>query len=320
MKTLAEGSRTGCDRVAQSIIWPNFYVVGAPKCGSTSIWAYLRKHPQVFLPEMKEPAFFMTAPQPPRLEADFCTGNLEAYQRLYQGAKGFKAIGDASAGYLRDPNVPGRIHEVCPHARIVILLRDPVERAYSHYFMYEGKRKSKKPASSFLEAIQRDNSEFIKVNNYNKSFPVMFVELGLYYEQVLRYFQTFGREQVGIYFFEDLEKDTQGVMAAICRHIGVDPALLDTKEMERVHLAGLLPRAGWLYRTAQSALSLELRQRILPPSVRRWMSTSPLLYKRYTQPRDEQAARYLQSIFEPDLCRLEELLGRKLPGLRRSWI
>jgi hypothetical protein len=269
---------------------------------------------------LKEPAFFMTIHRPPAFEEDFCAGNLEAYQNLYRDANGCKAVGDASAGYLWDRNVPQRIHEVCPQARILILLRDPVERAYSHYFMYEGKRKSKKPGSSFLEAIQRDNSEFIKVNNYNKLFPVMFVELGLYYEQVHRYIQTFGREQVGIYLFEDLEKDTQGVMAAICRHIGVDPSLLDTKELNQVHLAGLVPRAGFLYRTAQSALSLEMRQRILPPSVRKWMSTSPLLYKHYTQPRDEQAARYLQSIFEPDLCRLEELLGRKLPELRRSWI
>jgi hypothetical protein len=303
----------------QSLIWPNFYVVGAAKCGTTSVWAYLRKHPQVFLPELKEPAFFMTTPKPATRDRDFCAGNLEAYQRLYEDAKNYKAVGDASAGYLRDPNAPGRIHEVCPDARIVILLRDPVARAYSHFYMLQGKKK-RSDLSSFVEAIQRDNSEIINVTNYNTLFPILFVEMGMYYEQVRRYIETFGRGQVAIYLSADLNKDTRGTMAAICRHIGVDPALLDTNELHRAHLAALVPRAKWLYSVAQVAFSRKLRQKLLPPRVRDWMSNTPLLYKRYAQVRDEKATRYLQSIYEPDLCRLEELLGRKLPELRSSWI
>ncbi len=68
--------------------WPNLYIVGAPKCGTTSVAEYLRKHPQVFIPEMKEPHFFMTVRRPPKLPGDHCLGDLDAYQSLYRKANG----------------------------------------------------------------------------------------------------------------------------------------------------------------------------------------------------------------------------------------
>ena len=284
-------------------MWPNFYVVGAAKCGTTSVWAYLKKHPEVFLPEIKEPSFFTKELPRPGLEDFVCTGNEEKYHRLYRRAKGYRAIGDSSALYLWDPVSPGWIRDVCPHARIVILLRDPVERAYSHYWMIARAEKNVPP---FFEAIQLDS--------------LGTVGGGLYFAQVRRYLETFGREQVGIFLFENLKKDPQGIMSAICSHIGVDPALLDVRKNARVHNAGQAPRVKWLYNAARAALSPRLRLRILPPSVHEWIRSSTLLYKRYKPPKDERASRYLQDIYEPDLCSLEELLGRKLPELRKSWV
>jgi hypothetical protein len=298
-----------------SNVWPNFFVVGAAKCGSTSVWKYLKRHPQVFIPEMKDPSFFISTPRAPG--RDHCAGNLEAYQNVYREAKGYKAIGDTTVGYLFDRNAARGIHAVCPHARIVILLRDPVARAYSNYYMYERYGVER---SSFFEAVQRDHSKAIEANNWSGLFPQLYVELGLYYEQVLRYIETFGREQVGIYLFEDMQKDTRGLMSEICGHIGVDPALLDSKELARVHNPGRVPRVRWLYNIARAVLSLKVRRRILSPSVSEWLGETPLFYKRYKQPRDQRATKYLQSIYEPDLCRLEALLGRKLPALRSTWV
>jgi len=297
------------------LIWPNFYVVGAPKCGTTSIWAYLRKHPQVFLPKFKEPSYFISAPPLSGPQDAHCNGNLERYQDLYRNASGYKAVGDCSPGYLLDRVSAQRIHEVCPDARIVIILRDPVERAYSHYYIFAllGKEKA-----SFFEAVKRDNSASLvpgaPANNY------LYLDTGFYYEQVLRYIDTFGRDQVGIYLFEDLEKDPSSVMTAICKHIGVDPTRLDADELAQVHNAGRVPRAKWLYDAVRSTFSYKLRRKIIPESVRLWLRSTPLLYKRDKPPRDERAAKYLQSVYEPDLCKLEELLGRKFPELRRTWI
>src|ERR1700722_16339843 len=103
----------------QDLIWPNFYIVGAVKCGTTSLWAHLRQHPEVFLPEMKEPHFFATniGPTPPAAKSLHCPGDLGTYQRLYTSSSSFPAIGDASPSYLADEDAPRRIHEVCPLAR-----------------------------------------------------------------------------------------------------------------------------------------------------------------------------------------------------------
>lgn len=298
----------------EHIIWPNFFIVGASKAGTTSAWAYLRKHPQIFLPRMKEPSYFVSAPQPPGLESYYCTANLTVYRELYKNAAGYKAIGDASTAYLWDREVAARLHAVAPQARIVILLRDPVERAYSQYCMLGRANMDPLP---FAEAVHRDNSESVNSNYWWNDW--IYVERGLYYEQVRRYIELFGREQVGIFFFEDLAKDPLSVMQAICRHIGVDPALLDPSGFDRAHNASLVPRSKWLYDLLRFAVPHGLRRAILPIAAREWLQTTSLFYRRDKPPIDAKTARYLQSIYEPDLCRLEELLGRKLPQLRAKW-
>jgi Sulfotransferase family len=298
-------------------MWPNFYIVGAAKCGTTSVWAYLKNHPQVFLPEKpekKEPTYFVTAPVPSHyVPGIYYAGDKEGYLRLYEGAGGYKAVGDASPGYLWDVNAPHRIHDVCPGARIVIMLRDPVERAHSHYLRQAWW--GIEPLS-FLEAIKRDHSG--DPNNWWNRF--MYVEIGLYHEQVKRYIETFGRAQVAIYLLDELEKDSWGVMSAICRHIGVDPALLDKKELRRLHNPSRQPRFKWLYSGVRRIFPLKVRKRILSESMRSWMSYNPVFYKPEKPNFGAEAAKYLQSIYEPDVCRLEELLDRKLPELRKSWI
>lgn len=293
--------------------WPNFFIVGAAKCGTTSVWEYLRTHPDVFFPKVKEPTYFVSVPALPGDEWTYFAGNKEGYLGLYEGCDGYKAVGDASPGYLWDVNAPRMIHDVSPNAKIVILLRDPIERAQSHYLRM--KWWGFDPLS-FPEAIKRDNSQNPK-GWWNK---FLYVETGFYYEQVRRYLELFGKDQVGIYLFDDLEKDTKGVVTAIARHLDLDPALLDQKELERVHNVSRTPRFKWLYDAVRSTFSLRLRMKILPESVRQWMSYNPVFYKPDKPRVEAEASRYLQSIYEPDLCKLEELLKRKLPELRRSWI
>src|SRR5690606_36811858 len=104
----------------------NFIIVGAAKDGTTSLYYYLSQHPEVFLPEDKEPHFFAPAkwcghPVPAR----------ERYESLFDGAAGFKAVGEASTGYLYYRESPGMIHRLIPRCRIVAILRNPVDRAFS---------------------------------------------------------------------------------------------------------------------------------------------------------------------------------------------
>jgi len=257
----------------------------------------------------------MSSPLPHEFDAERFFQAPEKYQRLYEGAVGYKAIGDASTGYLWDPKSAELIHDVCPDAKIVIMLRDPVERAYSHYCMFETVGREK---LSFYEALQRNQRELVTANG--TWHLCMYLEYGYYYEQVLRYIETFGKENVGIFIFDDLNRDPRGVMTAICNHIGIDPALLDEREFSKIHNPGRVPRFRWLYDAARSVFNAKLRTKILPRSVDNWIRWSPLFYKREKPPRDERAARFLQSLYDPDINRLEELLGRKIPELRKTWV
>jgi len=298
----------------ESLVWPTFYIAGGVKCGTTSLYAYLKRHPQVFLPEMKEPHYFATifGAVPTARASMHCPGDLDTYQRIYRPGRDFPAIGDASPSYLWDEGSPRAIHKVCPQARIVILLRDPIERAYSHFLMQVTQAEELLP---FLEALQRDQSAEKKglwISN-------LYVESGLYYSQVRRFLETFGREQVAICFFEDLRKAPFALLAQVTAHIGVAPAAFGGKEISEAHNRYRQPRFPGAIRLANTMLSPEVRRRLIPEPVRRRLRNSSLLYDMKKPPLDDKSRRYLKEIFEPDVSLLEELLGQELPQLRRSW-
>jgi hypothetical protein len=294
---------------------PNFFIVGAVKCGTTSLYEHLKKHPQVFLPEIKEPGYFLSEPLPPRWEADLqCVGDAEAYDRLYEGAAGFKAVGDITPGYLRDKHTPARIHAACPDARIVIMLRDPVARAHSHYLMLL--LKAIETDTSFIQALQRIKEK----GNENWFASYLYIECGRYFAQVQRYLEVFGKEQVLVLLFDELAKNPAGLLTTVARHIGIDPAQFGAANVEKAHNAFRLPRSLTAHRIAHNPVVKAVRKRLLPSGVQQWLRSSRLLYGNRKPPLDQESRRFLQEIYDPDITRLEELLGRKMPQLRKSWI
>ncbi len=283
--------------------WPNFYVVGAAKAGSTSIHEHLSRHPDVFIPTHKEARFFQ--PEHPH------AWSLERFKALYADAKGYKAIGSVTPFYLSDPLVPARIREVCPGAKIIIVLRDPVERAYAFYFsgyLYS----DREPAQSFREALQRykDKSK----NGWEGWDPARdYVEDGLYHSHVSRYLDTFGSEQVLVLLFDDLKKDPNQFLMRIAEHIGVDPGFfkgLDVSEIPNPYHVPKSPAVSWGLRLGV--------HRLLPRSVTRAMR--PIFFNMKKPPLDDESRLWLQQLYDPEITRLEKLLGRQLPELRKSWI
>ena len=101
---------------------PNFFIVGGVKCGTTSLAAALNKHPKIFIPSEKEPHFFAT---------DVGFKRSEEYLRLYRDASNAIALGDASTGYLYDANAGRRIREFDPNSKVIIMLRNPADAAFS---------------------------------------------------------------------------------------------------------------------------------------------------------------------------------------------
>lgn len=289
-----------------AMIWPNFFVVGAPKCGTTSLRAHLKSHPQVYLPKAKEPSYFLrNAPG---------GVTFEEYKLLYESARGYAAIGDVSPFYLWDQDAPNLIYEICPMAKIIVMVRDPLIRAHSHYLMYQ--RLEVEPEPSFYKALQRYHDR--SARNWSASRD--YIEAGMYWSQVRRYREVFGQNQVLVLLSDDLSRDPQRLLAGVASHIGVDPALLDMENASEVHNSFRTPRFPGVYHLLGSSGLKAALLKYSPGPLQNWMRYSPLLYEAKRPPLDDQSRTFLQNIYDPDIKRLEELLGRSLPELRKSWV
>jgi hypothetical protein len=277
--------------------WPNFFIVGAHKGGTSYLYTHLRRHPEIFLPTHKEPAYFQPGSR--------TYVELDEYRALYAGAKGYKAIGEATPYYLPDPEVPPRIQAVSPAAKIIAVLRDPVERAYSHYQM----DRELDCVESFREAIERYEDKSAR----RWSLSQEYIEWGLYHAQVRRYFDTFGRDQALVLPFTDIRKRPNDLLSTIARFLGVDPGFyagLDVAEPIFRYRKPKFAAAGWFQRSGLTIL--------VPNFLKR--AAQPLFFNTEKPAMDAETRRRLQQLYEPDVAGLEELLGRKLPELRESWI
>jgi hypothetical protein len=197
-------------------VLPNFLIVGAAKAGTTFLYYLLQQHPEVFMPERtKEPSFFVH---------NFAFSSWDRYLDLFEGGRGKKAIGEASTAYLTAPESPQWINEKLEDVRIIILLRDPVERAYSLYswMVMEGWEWAPTFERALLEEEKRLPDQFPR-KKWQRGFfwNYMYFRSGLYFEQVKRYIDTFGRERVGVYLFEDLVAQPARTYADVCQFLGI---------------------------------------------------------------------------------------------------
>ncbi|WP_164103336.1 sulfotransferase [Candidatus Laterigemmans baculatus] len=186
-----------------TMVMPNFLVIGAMKSGTTSLWKYLAAHPSVFMTDFKEPGFFAK-------EHTWERG-WGWYQGLFAGAGGAVAIGEASTHYTKTPlheGVAARIAEHLPNVRFIYVMREPLSRAVSHYWHsvhYNDETRS------MARALRRHSH---------------YVDVSCYAMQLEPYFQHFPREQFFLTTFEKLKSDPQTVMRACYRFLRIDPEVV----------------------------------------------------------------------------------------------
>jgi len=169
---------------------PNFFIVGATRCGTSSLYEYLNKTTGIFMSKIKEPAFFSVSIN---RRKHIHTEN--EYLKLFKSAKTGQPIGEATTRYFIDPKSSILIKNRIPNAKIIILLRDPVERAFSSYLYYL-RRENKES----FDLIIKKSMDTDLAGDY---LLHLVVNGGLYYESVKRYIDAFGRDSVKILFFED---------------------------------------------------------------------------------------------------------------------
>ena len=197
---------------------------------------------------MKEPSYFASSlkPVPRKLTNSYMPDDLERYQSIYKGADRYAAIGDATPFYLWDEGAAAKIRAVSPSARIIIMLRDPVERAHSHYLLAAQHRLEHRP---FLRALQEGCDQ--KQKNRWAAYHC-YVEMGLYYSQVRRYLEVFGTEQVAIFLFEDLKRNPVELFTKVARHLGIEATFPNEEELSRAENAFKMPRYPLLHELVRS--------------------------------------------------------------------
>lgn len=273
---------------------PNFFLVGAAKSGTTTLYEALRAHPDVYLPALKEPHVyaFLADPSTARhLYGDEATARRQ-YAELYEGVRGEAAVGDASTTNLVVAGAAQAIAQDVPDARIVAIMRHPVDRAFSHFchFVTAGGDDLR----DFAEAVS------VEASRQRAGFPFTYQYLGWsrYASQLRPYVELFGRDRVLVHLYDDLETDPESVVRSTFRFLGVDaPTCIPPVGRHNV-VRGNVVRSN------------AIRSRL-----RRVLGRGPAQPPRPTL--DAALRAELSRTFENEIGQLEELIGRDLSVWRR---
>jgi len=279
-------------------MWPNFFIVGAPRSGTTSLYEYLKDVPEVFMSPVKEPNYF----NPSVDDGLFLSKPIKGkkYLDLFKNVKDEKVIGEASPTYLWDSKTPKLIHDVVPHARIIISLRDPIERAFSEYLFLQGLGSEK---GSFLEVIRRS----IQDEDYSSN---RIIQNGLYFEQVNRYLDIFGPNQVKILIFEELVEDTWKLFKEVLDFLDIhhDPP----SSVKEIHNAFTLPRGPIVSSIVENKMLRKMGKTFLPREG--LFSLRKILTKKTVKPQISiEEKNLLEKFYREDVLYLEKSLNRKFP-------
>lgn len=202
---------------------PNFFIVGSAKSGTTSLWDYMNQHPDVFMSDpVKEPMYFLWGEEENEFQfRDWryvpmdCHTDFEAYLKLFKAGSTAKAVGEASPAYLPHPTAAQKIHQRFPKARIIVSLRNPIDRAYSHYTY--NKMRYLESAETFREALDAEQA------SSNPIYSIKYAGVGFYFEHLSRYFQVFGEENVKVILFDDIKEDPGQVCQDLFNFLEVKP-------------------------------------------------------------------------------------------------
>jgi hypothetical protein len=286
---------------------PNFLIVGAAKSGTTSLYEYLRAHPQIFMPERKEPSYFEPKAGGVKSWDEYC--------RLFEQAGDFKRVGEASVSYLMSPEAPARIERALgKDIDIIVLLRNPIDMAYSNWGhqVREGFEQL-----SFLEAL-RDEERRLSDPAYAQDagrwlYDMTYIRRAEFSGQLQRYLDLFGWDRVHVYVFEEFFKPGLPLYSGLLQSLDVDP---EHRPIEQAYNKAGAVRSTYLRRVLAERMAWkESLKLVVPPTIRAKLMGALARLNRVNRelaPISPDAMRYLKSKLAPDIEAVSSLLGREM--------
>ena len=294
---------------------PNFFIVGAPRCGTTAMYEYLKAHPDIFMPVYdKEPHYFgsdLTSPRFARFR-----GNEEKYLRLFANAGSASRVGEGSVQYLYSRRAAQEIYDFNPDARIIIMLRNPIDMIYSlHSLMCAvGEEDITDFAEALAAEVDRKQGLRLPRGHYFGREMFLYTEVGQFSEQIERYWAAFGQDQVFIVIFDDFRANTELVYRQTLDFLGVDADF--QTDLKRIN-ANLEPRSKLLMKLLRNRRLAQITSFFEPLAMPVYVRLRAMNTREVQRPQLNSVVRtQLAEYFRPDVERLSVLLNRDL----RHWI
>jgi hypothetical protein len=287
----------------ETIKKPNFFIVGAQRSGTTTLYHVLKSHSDVFMSQVKEPCFFIKK----RTHEEW-----KDYLKLFQKANKEKIIGEASTIYFHNKNSPYLVKNKIPHPKILIQLRDPVERTIS---AYRQNKKKNIEQLSLKESLLKENERIKK--GFDNSF--YYFKKSFYYSQVKRFYDVFGKDDVKITIFEEFIKDPEKILNEIALFLKIDNKKLP-KEIKKYN-PGNEPKSPFLNdflignffikRLFKIVVPVKLRKNYIK-RLKEKIYWSFLTSKEIEVDFSEKDKEKLRKIFIPDIEKLQGLIKKDL--------
>jgi hypothetical protein len=276
---------------------PDFIVIGVGKAGTTSLLDYLKQHPQIYLCPKKETFYFTSIENRSNHIKYGAVQTFDEYQELFQNAPEGNVVGEISTTYYAHCESAKLIYSTLPEVKIIAILRNPIERAFSAYQMHVNNGSE---TSAFSEVITPE---------------AKYVKNGFYHSQLLTYYEMFPEEQISILFYDDYCKDINNFLKRVFTFVGVDgDFIVDTSKRGRV---GGVPKRAWVRRLlneknlARSVAATVLKT-VLPLDTRQKMRQYLLKQNTMRISLDQENYMRLAEIYREDILKLQQMVKRDL--------
>jgi hypothetical protein len=307
---------------------PQFFITGTVKGGTTSLYNYLYQHPGIYMCPVKEPHFFCTDIDPStfrdqyrrmintdisdlleegphnRMISSAFIRDFDTYRKLFRWAGPGQVAGESSTSYLISKVAAENIYKLIPDAKIIIMLREPAQRAYSHYLM---NLKTGSVEGTFIDEIKKD----MEAEPKGWGITRLYIEHGFYYEQVKRYLDLFGEKRVKVILNEDLSADTEKIVRETYLFLSVDP--LFKAQVKQRHNTAAIPSSLFSRYVLRQNRMIKFTSLIVPRFIRNAIYSNVLITKKIPVP-DTETKIFLSELYREDTLKLQQLIKRDLTG------
>ena len=293
---------------------PNFLIIGPPKCASTSLHFYLGQHPDIYVSKVKETNFFTH---------DYYKG-LSFYSRYFADAGNAKKIGEATPSYFFLPFAMDRIKKDLPDAKLIVTLRNPVDRAFSHWLMFKEAGVEQK---SFREAIEINLEQLNRVSfegeegaklwdsrryaNGDEKWIRIYIQPGLYATHLERLYSMFNNDQVKVIFLEDIKSDLQQTLQSVFEFLDVDENFtIENTETKNFYFDKKYLR---IVQNIAGVRGTKIISGLMPDKIKNIFKQKHNTVKNIpTLSADDRL--FLEGILKDNILKTENILGRKTKG------